>query len=449
MTPSLPPSPDGAGSLPPNLDMVLGLSPSAMTLGLGNITALLARVGNPERSMRTAVVAGTNGKGSVTAVLAGILGASGVNTGRFTSPHVYSVTERISVNGEPAGLEALERAAAVIAPLHADIGFSYFEALAAIAFLVFAERGVEVAVLETGLGGRFDATNVTRPDVSIITSISLDHRRILGDTHEEILMEKLGVTRPGVPLLVGPLEPGLLDRVRLRASQDGFPVLAGEALGAVDPCGEADTVHVRTPLCDYGVVPLPFPGAHQHHNLLLAIAAAERCLGRAPEGLARALAGVYLPGRFERHRRGSRTLIVDVAHNDASLCAAARALAAEFPRYETAMVLGLLRRKELFSAPAEIVAAVGRIYLVSSEAPGGEDAALAPHELFARYFHPLLTAQPTDAILWNRMGDGDDHWARLHAALGAPGNPFHTVLATGSHHVVEQFGRLLAPEEKR
>jgi len=420
-----------------------------MTLGLGNITALLARVGNPERRMRTVVVAGTNGKGSVTAMLAGILAGDGVTTGRFTSPHVYSVTERITVNGEPVGIEALEAAAAVIAPLHADIGFSYFEALAAMAFLVFAERGVEVAVLETGLGGRFDATNVTRPAVAVITSISLDHRRILGDTHEEILMEKLGVTRAGVPLLVGPLKPGLLDRARARAAQDGFPVLTGEELGTIDPSGEPERVRVCTPVCDYGVVPLPFPGVHQHDNLLLAVAAAERCLGRAPKGLAGALAGVYLPGRFERHHRGDRTIIVDVAHNDASLCAAARALSAKSPRNKTAVVLGLLRRKELFEAPAEIVGAAGRVYLVSPEAPGGEEAALAPHELFARYFHPLLTGQPTDAILWNRMGSGDDHWARLHAALGAPGNPFRTVLATGSHHVVEQFGRVLRDEEQR
>jgi len=415
-----------------------------MTLGLGNITALLERVGNPERRMRTVVVAGTNGKGSVTAMLAGILAGSGVVTGRFTSPHVYSVAERITVNGEAVGLEALEKAAAVIAPLHADIGFSYFEALAAMAFLVFAERGVEVAVLETGLGGRFDATNVTRPDVTVITSISLDHRRILGDTHEEILMEKLGVTRTGVPLLLGPLRSTLLERVRARAAQDGFPVLAGEELGTIVPSGQEGTVRVRTPVCDYGEVPLPFPGEHQHHNLLLAVSAAERCLGRAPSGLAEALTGVYLPGRFERHRRGERTIIVDVAHNDASLCAAARTLAAQSPRHETAVVMGLLRRKELFEAPAGIVAAARRIYLISPEAPGGEEAALAPHELFARYFHPLLTAQPTDAILWNRMGSGDDHWGRLHAALGAPGNPFRTVLATGSHHVVEQFGRLLA-----
>jgi dihydrofolate synthase/folylpolyglutamate synthase len=393
--------------------------------------------------MRTVVVAGTNGKGSVTAMLAGILAGDGVCTGRFTSPHVYSVAERISVNGAPVGIDALENAAAIIAPLHAEIGFGYFEALAAMAFIVFAERGVEVAVLETGLGGRFDATNITTPDVTVITSISLDHRRILGDTHEEILMEKMGITRPGVPLLTGPLRPGLIERVRARAAQDGFEVETSTALGSVEPCGDPDTVRVRTPRRDYGEVPLPFPGDHQHHNLLLAVAAAERCMGRAPDGLAAALAGVYLPGRFERFRRGDRTLIVDVAHNDAALCAAARALAARTPREETAVVLGLLRRKERFEAPAEILAAAGRIYLISPDAPGGEEAALAPHELLSRYFHPLLTAHPTDAILWNRMGPEDNHWERLHAALAAPGNPFRTVLATGSHHVVEQFGRML------
>jgi dihydrofolate synthase/folylpolyglutamate synthase len=418
-----------------------------MTLGLGNIKALLERIGNPERRMHTVVVAGTNGKGSVTAMLSAILNASGVRAGRFTSPHVYSVTERINVGGDPVGVDDLERAAAVIVPLRDEVEFSYFEALAAMAFIVFAERGVEVAVLETGLGGRFDATNVTTPDVTVITSISLDHRRVLGDTLEEILMEKLGVTRPGVPLLLGPLPPGLVERVHARAGQDGFPVFTLDALGHVAPGAQPDTVRPATRRREYGEVPLPFPGDHQRDNLLLAVAAAELCLGRAPDGLAAALSGVYMPGRFERHRDGERTFIVDVAHNDGSLCAAAGALAARSRREETALVLGLLRRKELFEAPARLLAAAGRVYFVSPD--GGEGTALAPHELYARYFHPLLTAQPTDAILWNRMGEGDDHWRRLHAALTARENPYRTVLAAGSHHVVEQFGRLLRTEGKR
>src|SRR5262249_15039872 len=132
--------------------------------------------------------------------------------------------ERISVNGEFASIAELESAASRISSLRDDIQYSYFEALTAIAFLIFAERGVEVAALEVGLGGRFDATNIVSPTASIITSISLDHRRILGDTEEAILGEKLGITRPGVPLFVGALKPHLMELVHERGRRDGFPV---------------------------------------------------------------------------------------------------------------------------------------------------------------------------------------------------------------------------------
>ena len=181
----------------------------AMTLGLGNIRALLARLGHPERTFKPAVIAGTNGKGSVTAMLASILGRNGHRVGRFISPHVYSVTERVSVDGAPVSVDEMEAAAGRVAALRDELTFSYFEALTAIAFLIFADLGVDYAVLETGLGGRFDATNAVEPVVTVITGISLDHRRILGDSEEEILREKLGITRRGVPLLIGKMSPQL------------------------------------------------------------------------------------------------------------------------------------------------------------------------------------------------------------------------------------------------
>ena len=187
-------------SLPPNLDFVFNLSPSAMTLGLGNIRALLSRLDHPEEAFRSIVIAGTNGKGSVAAYLSSILQANGVSVGRYTSPHVYSVTERIWVQGELISLERMEALASRIVPLYASVPFSYFEAITAIAFLEFAERGIDYAVLEVGLGGRFDATNVVDPVLTILTNISIDHRRLLGDSEEEILREKLGITRPGIPL---------------------------------------------------------------------------------------------------------------------------------------------------------------------------------------------------------------------------------------------------------
>jgi dihydrofolate synthase/folylpolyglutamate synthase len=431
-----------------------------MTLGLGNIQALLARLGNPERSFRSIVVAGTNGKGSVTSMLASILDRNGFEVGRFTSPHVYSVTERVCLDGEPVSMELMERAAAAVVELADELTFSYFEAITAIAFLIFAERAVDYAVLETGLGGRFDATNAVEPVLSVITGISLDHRRILGDSEEEILREKLGITRPGVPLLTGRLAPGLSEIVSEKAFRDGFPVYAVDDLGAVTPQGAApdsNVVHLETPVADYGQLELPFPGAHQGGNALLAVAAAERI--RLPlEHVSAALAGAYLPGRFESvepddfwlaggdSAAEEKRFILDVAHNDQALVAAVDHLARTSPREHNALVLGLMRRKELFEFPGRVAAAVGRVYVVQ---PDGGDA-LTPAELAVKYLNTCFGDSGTDVMLCNKpdvQTVGNDYWMRLITQLTRPANPCTQILVTGSHHVVDQFGRrLYAPD---
>jgi len=427
-------------TLPRNLQFVLGLSPMAMTLGLGNIRALLARLGNPEHRFRSIVVAGTNGKGSVTAMLASILRQNGVRVGRFTSPHVYSVTERVSVDGEHISLDEMEEAAGRVAELRDELTFSYFEALTAIAFLVFARREVEYAVLETGLGGRFDATNAVEPSVTVITGIALDHRRILGDSEEEILREKLGVTRRGVPLLTGEMSQSLRHIVAEKSRRDGFPVSSPADLGTseLDGCGLAATrVAIRTAAADYGVVELPFSGSHQAQNALLAVGAAERVLGPL-RNLSEAMSEAYLPGRFEEVEAGTTTFYLDVAHNDQALVAAVSHLGEHSPREDNALVLGLMKRKELFAFPRMIPPAVSRVYAVALD---GE--ALTPAELWERYFIGCIDGGVVDIILWNSGGEDDDHWLRLVRHLATPDNPCRRVLVAGSHHVVDQFGRRL------
>jgi dihydrofolate synthase/folylpolyglutamate synthase len=442
MRTNLRPFPDLPSAVPRHLQFILDLSPSTMTLGLGNIRALLERIGHPERAFRSVVVAGTNGKGSVTSMLASILSGTGYRVGRFTSPHVYSVTERIAVDGEPVGMEAMERAAERIVPIREEIPFSYFEALTAIAFLEFAERGVEVAVLETGLGGRFDATNAVDPILSIVTGISLDHRRVLGDTVEEILREKLGITRPGVPLLVGELPDNLLAIAREKSERDGFPLLTADALGTARVCGAglgSLRVTLSTELADYGVLDLPFPGRHQVSNALLAIGAAERVSGAPLRNLPAALAEAYLPGRFEVIENGCKTFILDVAHNDQALNAGIEQLLSASPREDNVVVLGLLRRKELFEYPQRLFAGARRVYLVSTFEPD----AYTPAELLRRYLVRGLSAAGADVILWNRRDPSDDHWLRLVRRLESRDLSIRNVLVTGSHHVVDQFGRRL------
>ncbi len=441
MTRSRRPFPDSPVVLPPNLQIVLSLSPSAMTLGLDHMRALMERLDHPERRFRSVLVAGTNGKGSTTTMLAAILSAHGIRTGRYTSPHVFNVAERIVVDGVAATIDELESAAARVVPLFAEIPYSYFEALTAIAFLVFAARGVEIAVLEVGLGGRLDATNVVLPEVSIVTSISLDHRHILGETEAHILVEKLGVSRPGVPLVVGPLSDALRAIVNSHAKRDGFSVLGPDDIGRVsnlEPSFEGLQFDVQTPRADYGRVRVPFGGAHQAANAILAIGAAERMLP-ALDRLRGALSRAYIPGRFERIQRGRRSMVIDVAHNEASLIATADHLTAFRSREDCAIVFGLMRRKELFDAPRHLLKAASCLCLVEPPAePGSADAAFAPHELWGRFFAPLLPNAAADVILWSPSGPRDDPMQRLMRWLDR--SRFTTVVATGSHRVVEDFG---------
>lgn len=444
MTRSLRPFPDPPVALPPHLKFVLGLSPSVMTMGLDSMRSLMDRLGHPEQHFRAAIVAGTNGKGSTTAMLASILSQHGLCTGRYTSPHVYSVAERIQVDGVSASVDEMEAAAARLVPLRDEIPFTYFEALTAIAFLIFAKRGVDIAVLEVGLGGRLDATNVVSPEVSIVTSISLDHRRILGQSEPEILAEKLGVARPGVPLLIGMLSKELRDLSDAYAARERVPLFGPEALGRVSDIEDgfdAVAFRLQTPRADYGRVRIPFAGKHQATNALLAIGAAERLLPSLPR-LSEALAAATLPGRFQSIPRGQRTYVLDVAHNEASLIATAGHMAASRPREECALVFGLLRRKELFDAPRHLLRAASCLCLVQPPGePGSADDAFAPHELWAHHFAPYLPNAATNVILWNPSGPHDNAMRRLIAWLDR--SRYAVVLATGSHRVVEEFGLAL------
>jgi dihydrofolate synthase / folylpolyglutamate synthase len=448
MARSLRPFPDLSPDLPPNLKFVLGLSPSAMTLGLGNISAMLEQLGHPERAFRSVLIAGTNGKGSTTTMLASILTHQGLRTGRYISPHVFHVAERISVNGEFATVDELEAAAARIVPMRETIEYSYFEALTAIAFLIFAGRGVEVAALEVGLGGRFDATNIVSPAASIITSISLDHRRILGDTEEAILGEKLGITRPGVPLFVGALKPGLMQIVRERGERDGFPVHPLSDIGDATILHESLSgleVNLRTRRADYGRVRVPFAGSHQAANSLLAVAAAEALvptLSHVREGIEEA----FIAGRFQVIERAGRTFVLDIAHNEEALRATAAHIEAFAPREDVLLIFGLLRRKELFDAPVHLLKAAGALCLVEPESePGSTDTAFAPHELLQHFFLRHLPDASTDVILWNRRHERDDSLARLAERLDRPGDHHRVVVAVGSHRVVQDFGRRIWP----
>ena len=285
--------------------------------GLDAIRALCAALGHPERACPSLLIAGTNGKGSVVAYLDHALRAAGLRVGRYTSPHLVRVNERIVVDGAmiaDAALDAvLDRVHAAADALQAAGTLSapptHFEALTAAAFDFFRERAVDLAVLEVGMGGRLDATNVADPLVSAIVSIDFDHEAYLGTTLGAIAVEKAGVLRPGRPAVIGPLPEEARQAVMAEAERIGARVVAADA-------GPPWTA------------PVPLLGAHQRDNLLVAWRVLEQAaacgslsfdLERAVQGLARA----EWPGRLQ-WVAGAVPLLLDGAHN----VAGARALAA-------------------------------------------------------------------------------------------------------------------------
>lgn len=294
-------------------DLLARLDGAAQTLGvemgLGRVRTALARLGDPQRRFAAVQIAGTNGKGSTAAMTEAILRAAGLRTGLYTSPHLARFTERIRVAGrevDGARLAALD--ARVVAT---GVSLTYFEIATALGFLAFAEDGVEVAVLETGLGGRLDAVTTSEPLATAITSIGLDHQAYLGTTLSEIAREKAGILKPNVRCFLGRLPAEAAREIAARAREVGAP-LSYLGRDFAPPPG-----------------PLGLGGAHQRDNAAIAVAlaraAAER-LGRplADATIAEALAGATWPGRLERI---GDDVLLDCAHN----ADGARALAAALP----------------------------------------------------------------------------------------------------------------------
>jgi len=303
-----------------------------MKFGLETMRALVAEMDHPERAYPSLLIAGTNGKGSVAAYCDAALRASGLRTGRYTSPHLVRVNERITVNGRVIGDHAL--GAAVAAVRHAAQRLvrrgtlaahpTFFEVLTAAAFEHFRRARVELAVLEVGLGGRLDATNVVEPLASAIVSVDFDHEVYLGRTLAAIAGEKAGVLRKGRATVTGPLPPEASAAVRAQARAIGARVVDAASRSRWQPAG--DGFDLRTPRALYrGLRPLP--GAHQRANLLVAVRLLEeaRAAGVAVDlsALPAAVSRTRWPGRLERVA-GAPALLLDGAHNPAG----ARALAA-------------------------------------------------------------------------------------------------------------------------
>ncbi|HEV8120214.1 MAG TPA: folylpolyglutamate synthase/dihydrofolate synthase family protein [Candidatus Polarisedimenticolia bacterium] len=307
----------------------LGIQP-----GLERITALLERLGNPERDLPSVIVAGTNGKGSVTAFLASILSAAGVEAGVYTSPHLRTFEERIRVGAQPIGPEELaaltgEVADAVEAMRRERLPSpTYFEATTAMAFLHFRRRRVPIAVLEVGMGGRFDATNVATPLASAITPVSLDHTQYLGSTVEEIAWQKAGIVKPGVTTIVGAQEPAAHRVIADEAAHLGSPLIETVSC-RFEPAGlfpDPPAFVLTTPAGARYDARLSLRGDHQADNAATAVLLTEILAKRGvvpitAAHVARGLAEARWPGRLDLERRhgphGPFELLLDGAHNPA------------------------------------------------------------------------------------------------------------------------------------
>ena len=309
--------------------------------GLDNIRAILRAWGSPELRFRSVHVAGTNGKGSVTAMVDASLRAAGYRTGRYTSPHLVRLAERFVIDGRQVTEEALiastDALRAAVGRLLAEGTLqappTFFEATTAVAFDLFRRAEVDIAVCEVGLGGRLDATNVLEPVVAAITSIGLDHEPYLGRTLREIAGEKAGIIKPGTPVVVGKMASEALDEIEQAARDRRAEIVRAwdgtEAAGIVDPAAHVESmepwplrqrVRLSTAVRDYGELDLALVGAHQIDNAVVAVRLLESLndvgLNVTAEAIASGLSTVEWPGRLERRRLpDGREALLDAAHN--------------------------------------------------------------------------------------------------------------------------------------
>jgi dihydrofolate synthase/folylpolyglutamate synthase len=330
---------------------------------LDQITAVMDLLGDPQRTYPVIHLTGTNGKTSTTRIIDSLLREMGLRTGRFTSPHLHSMRERIAFSGVPISPEKFIAAYEEVLPFveivdaqSAEVGrprMNYFQMLVAVAYAAFADAPVDVAIVEVGLGGAWDATNVADGQVAVVTPVSLDHTRMLGDTVEAIADEKSGIIKTDAVAVIGVQEPEVTEIMAQRAESVGARIaLEGNDFGLLtrEVAVGGQQISVRGLGGDYEDLLLPLHGVHQAHNTVLAIAAVEAFLGGGeqrldPDIVRAGIAAVASPGRLEIVRR-SPTVLVDAAHNPAGALALRAALEDSFNFARVIGVVAILKDKD-------------------------------------------------------------------------------------------------------
>lgn len=424
----------------------LGHETSAIKLGLENIRRLLARLDDPHRAFPAVQIAGTNGKGSTAAMLDSICRAAGVRAGLYTSPHLVSMTERIRIRGREiseddfAGAATLVRAAAE--NVHDEGGAlpTFFEQMTAIALYAFRDARVELAILETGLGGRLDATTAAGADLIAITPVALDHQEYLGSTIASIAAEKAAVIRPGVKAIVAPQPPEAEEVILARCRECDVEPRTAEARFEIEgaTAGGRLRVRMRTSRADYGPLTPALRGRHQLTNAATAVAIAETLSERGfavtREAIIAGLESAEHPGRLELMENVTPAVILDGAHNPAG-AGTLRDYLDEFANAPVTLVFGAMRDKALAEIGSILFPAASHIILTEPRNPRAASVAELVKAVPATTASSTITLAPAprDAL-----------------ALAGLYTPAHgLVCVTGSLYLVGEIRGLLGNEARK
>lgn len=376
------------------LEWLYGLEQFGIKFGLENISTLVEALHHPERSFRSVHVAGTNGKGSVTAMVESVLRVAGYRSARYTSPHLVDLSERFFIRGQAVDRDTLDDAVDDLRALVEEllesgrlaVSPTFFEVTTALAFELFRRANVELAVCEVGLGGRLDATNVLMPEVTAITSIGLDHEQYLGTTLREIAIEKAGIIKPGVPVVLGHLHAEAHEAIEAIARSRGAPVIDAEA-----------TDEVRK-------MAIGLRGEHQMQNAAVALKVVEliamQGIALSRSAITEGFARVSWPGRLDiRRTSDGREALLDAAHNPSG----AQALAAYLqtsPFAGAPIVFGVMRDKNIEGILRALEPVTGTMLMTrtsSARAADPADLAAMLHSIAPSHAAEVIQS-PLDAL---------------------------------------------------
>lgn len=422
------------------INYLKSLTTFGINLGLGRIAELLRRLGNPHCHLKIIHIGGTNGKGSTTAMVASILSCAGYKTGMFCSPHLHSYTERFLINGESIAENDLARLIAGIKPyLEAMVAEGYehpteFEVSTALALLYFAREGTDFVVLEVGMGGAIDSTNVVNPLVSVITNVTLDHMDYLGERVEDIALVKAGIIKPGVPVVTAATGTSLEVIRQVATANNCQLVQVGRDITWAPLANREGYSHQHFKVSglynDY-FVELPLLGFHQQVNAATAVAAVEPLfsqLGKPvpADEIIQGLRCVQWPARLEVVGENP-TLLIDGAHNHAGAIALKQALQEFFPGRNIVLVLGMLADKERSKVVAELAPLAKSVVVTRSNHPrAGDWTGLAE---YVRYYLD-------DVTIVEDVGDA------IKTAISGV-SPGDLVCVTGSLYMVAEVREFL------